>query len=210
MGVSISGRKAPTKNSAKRKAGIKSISSEKRLETMLKETEAELAMLQPRIEKLEKAQQELMTLRQTKQKLITLKLSLQSILENYTEDSLETPLQPFVFSPTLSTRPPHMLEASGTFFPNQAFEEAKHLLRRKNSLNYELFRAIVLKGGQATTEEIKDYLVKGNITQPNSGIGFESVPLTDISSRVNYLVRKGVVQSDGHGTFMVTVGWQAQ
>ncbi|MBY0402992.1 MAG: hypothetical protein K2X66_03780, partial [Cyanobacteria bacterium] len=60
-----------------------SISSEKRLEDILAETEAELVSIQPEIEKLEREVDRLKTLKLTKQKLITLKLSIQSILGNY-------------------------------------------------------------------------------------------------------------------------------
>jgi hypothetical protein len=95
----------------------------------------------------------------------------------------------------------------GVFIPELALQEASTLLRRKNSINYELFRAIVLNGGRADTQTVKRYLLEHDIRQPGSGENFERVALTDISSRVNYLVRKGVVTSDGHGSFVSRFGW---
>jgi hypothetical protein len=41
-------------------------------------------------------------------------------------------------------------------------------------------------------------------------MGFEEVELTDISSRVNYLVRKGLVNPDGRGNFVSCLGWMVQ
>ncbi|MEM0952466.1 MAG: hypothetical protein AAGI66_10060, partial [Cyanobacteria bacterium P01_H01_bin.74] len=94
-----------------------------------------------------------------------------------------------------------------TFIPERAFEAVKTTLRRQESINYQLFKAIVLAGGKARTEEIKAYLIENNIVQPASGENFEAVPLTDISSRVSYLVRKNLVEVVQRGVFQVTVGW---
>lgn len=206
------------------------ISSETRLEDLLAETETELEQIEPQIEKLEKQIEKLRELKLAKQKLITLKLSIKSILSNYGENKVsedtEFSLNKSVkgYGATLRTGSvmpeysdyrntatlvsvPQPLRLPGTFLPDRAFAQVNKVLRRKNSLNYELFRAIVFNGGHATTEQIKEYLIENAITQPASGEGFESVELTDISSRVNYLVRKGLVNPDGRGNFVSCLGW---
>lgn len=201
-----------------------SISSMKRLEDLLQETESELETLQPKIERLEKEIEKLKDLKRTKQKLITLKLSIKSIIENFSDadpgTDLTTALQEFT-SPFADERYTSRTSSSrdsmptgiekwippGTFLPDRAFEEANTILRQKNSTNYEIFRAVVFNGGRASTEQIKDYLVENNIKQPTTGEGFEGVDLTDISSRTNYLVRKNILKANGKGSFIANVGW---
>ena len=186
------------------------ISSSSRLEDLLNETELELEQLEPQIEKLEKQIDKLRTLKLAKQKLITLKLSIKSILSNYSESKVDTLGETTLekdftqgihaysrFSSNLDsinfqnrallTRMPQPARLPGTFLPDMAFNQVNEVLRKKSSLNYELFRAIVFNGGQANTDQIKQYLIEQDIRQPASGEGFESVELTDISSRVNYL-----------------------
>lgn len=210
------------KNQKASKSAAK-ISSTDRLEALLTETESELANLEPQIEKLEKQIEKLKELKLAKQKLITLKLSIKSILNNFSETSenisgspvnvenLQSLLSQKTYSSISSTSSfasstsPAMPE--GTFLPELAFSQVNAHLRKKTSINYELFRAIVFNGGRATTEQIKQYLTEHNIKQPASGESFEAVELTDISSRVNYLVRKGLVTPDGRGTFVSTLGW---
>ena len=82
------------------------------------------------------------------------------------------------------------------------------MLKKQNSINFELFRAIVFNGGQASTEQIRQYLVENRIAMPGTGQFFDDIPLTDISSRVNYLIRKGLVTSGGRGVFVSTLGWE--
>lgn len=219
-----------TKKSAKSPKNKSKVSSLNRLESLLEETEQELEGLIPQIEKLEKQVEKLRQLRLEKQKLITLKLSLQSILENYSDSkmtleadyTLENYL-PYGAGPSRALHSPMAgwqgtmgyehpafpapRQQAGTFIPDMAFQQVNQVLRKRNSLNYELFRAIVFNGGQASTEQIKQYLVEHQITQPASGQGFEAVELTDISSRVNYLVRKGLVNPDGRGNFVSCLGW---
>lgn len=215
-----------------KKAGKSSpkISSSSRLEDLLAETEAELEQIEPQIEKLEKQIEKLRELKLAKQKLITFKLSIKSILTNYSENKVELETDNMLYKsvigneaslrtvstgtesanyrglPTLASLP-QPLRLPGTFLPDRAFAQVNDVLRRKNSLNYELFRAIVFNGGHANTEQIKEYLIEHGITQPASGEGFEAVELTDISSRVNYLVRKGLVNPDGRGNFVSCLGW---
>lgn len=219
-----------TKKSVKPSKSKPKVSSLNRLESLLEETEQELERLSPQIEKLEKQVEKLRQLRLEKQKLITLKLSLQSILENYSDSKVareaDYTLENYLPYGTASSRTLHSPMAgwqgsmsynhppfpaprqqTGTFIPDMAFQQVSQVLRKRNSLNYELFRAIVFNGGQASTEQIKQYLVEHQITQPASGQGFEAVELTDISSRVNYLVRKGLVNPDGRGNFVSCLGW---
>ncbi|HEY9685992.1 MAG TPA: hypothetical protein V6C52_03360 [Coleofasciculaceae cyanobacterium] len=202
----------------------KKISSTTRLEELLEETESELASLEPQIEKLEKQLDKLKELKLAKQKLITLKLSIKSILSNFSHSSngiaatsvdindltLKFSKPPLNNKTSTSQSARVTSESSNPgelFLPEQAFTEVNTVLRKRTSLNYELFRAIVFKGGKASTEDIKAFLVENNIRQPASGESFEAVELTDISSRVNYLVRKGVVKPDGRGNFISLLGW---
>ena len=200
---------------------VKSISDPNRLEDLLQEVDSELGKIQPKIEKLEKEMEKLKELKLTKQKLITLKLSIKSIVDNFSHsknselmaalgvETSPTVLLQKLHSPSYQTSEP-AFELDRLFLPDQAFEAANQVLRQKNSLNYEIFRAIVFNGGRATTEQIKQYLVQNNITQPTTGEGFEHVELTDISSRVNYLVRKGIVDPAGKGLFISRLGWQEE
>ncbi len=215
MTTKLNKKKRSKAESTKKQTSIASIS---RLDTMYQETESELDKLKPQIEKLEKQAEKLRALKLTKQKLITLKLSLKSIIDNFTEDNAlsqpaEITSQNFsammrgkVLSNQLSTSD----SASTLFLPDVAFNEVNAILRKRTSLNYEIFRAIVFNGGRATTEQIKQYLVDNGITQPTSNEGFENMGLTDISSRANYLVRKGVVAPDGRGVFRSNIGWVEQ
>lgn len=217
---------------AKKKSGKppQKISSSGRLEDLLTETEMELEQLEPQIEKLEKQIEKLKELKLAKQKLITLKLSIKSILSNYSENNagaetqvllhqgarMQSPGEAYSSLPTDYKNTaslyqiPQPVKLPGTFLPDRAFAQVNTVLRRKDSLNYEMFRAIVFNGGQANTDQIKQYLIEHDIKQPASGNGFEDVELTDISSRINYLVRKGLVNPDGRGNFVSCLGWVVQ
>lgn len=189
-----------------------SIVSSERLGDLLQEADSELSKIQPEIEALERAVQQLKDLKQSKQKLLSLKFSLQSIIDGFSQERitknsegealahLEVPIA------KLSSGQIEALDQA-TFYPEQAFEAADTVLKQKQSTNYELFRAIALNGGKAGTETIKQYLIEHRIQQPASGEGFEEVPLSEISARVNYLVRKGLVTPNGKGLFIATVGW---
>ena len=219
-----------------KKKNQSAISSTERLKEMLSETETELESIQPKIEKLELQLQKLKELKLAKQKLITLKLSIQSILSNFSgaipttlnakdlaknysvddqilnqELNLETK---DTKQKSLSTKPElPKTKALNTsvpqeaFIPELAFSQADAVLKRKSSINYDLFRAVVFSGGLASTEQIRQYLIDHQIKQPASGESFEGVALTDISARINYLVRKGLVKPDGRGTFVSCLGW---
>ena len=208
---------------------IPNISSTERLQEMLSESERELELIQPKIDKLESQLQKLKELKLAKQKLITLKLSIQSILSNFSETKIsgfETILSENNFSnfaeiKKFSNKPElgktkqkggaiqklNTSSSNGMFLPELAFQQVDAVLKRKQSINYDLFRAIVLNGGSATTEQIRQYLVEHRIKQPASGESFENVELTDISARVSYLVKKGLVKPDGRGIFTSCLGW---
>lgn len=201
-----------------KKVATQSISNPNRLEEILTEVETELDKIQPRIEKLEKELEKLKELKLTKQKLITLKLSVKSIIDNFSEGkaqefatALTQDLPVELLSHYKGKQPLSTSDSAWNseklFLPDRAFDEVNRILRQKNSLNYEIFRAIVFNGGRATTEQIKQYLVDNNIPQPASGDSFADVELTDISSRVNYLVRKNIVEAAGKGLFISTLGW---
>lgn len=187
------------------------LASPKRLQDLLKETEEELQGIQPRIEELEKLTSELRELKLVKQRLITLKMSLSTLLENITkdEDFTSESTSPPRNTSFIKTQDTSFIElsASKTFHPDKAFQSVDKILKQKNSLNYEMFKAVVFNGGKATTEEIKAFLVESGIKQPQTGDDFQDVPLTEISSRANYLVRKGILQPMDRGVFYSTLGW---
>lgn len=208
-------RQAKTGQSRNVEAG--SISSRKRMEAMLSETEKELGDLQPKIEKLEKQVEKLNELKQTKQKLITLRLSLKSILSNFETGKTATSVDNESDASKLSLKAQVSVSKTsedasdnfiGTFLPDAAFQEAGKILKKKGSINYELYRAVVFSGGRATTGQIRDYLVENGITRPGSGESFDNAPLTEISSRINYLVRRGVVVPSNRGEFVSIFGWE--
>lgn len=183
-----------------------------KLKEILSQAEQELSEIQPRIDELEAMQTELRELKLAKQRLLTLKMSLSALIDNVTLDKVqanpssdhesylneETNAQPVEFSE---------LSTSKTFDPEKAFQDVDQVLKQKNSLNYQMFKAVVFKGGKASTEEIKDYLVQIEAKQPQTGESFQDAPLSDISSRANYLVRKGVLRSADRGLFFTPLGW---
>lgn len=95
----------------------------------------------------------------------------------------------------------------GPFVPDLAFEQSKTIIKRRESVNYEILKAIVLNGGYASSEEVRHYLVENDVRQPSNDQPFTNAPLTSISSRINYLVRKGLVRPANGGLFVTTVGW---
>ncbi len=187
------------------------LASPERIKILLEEAEEELVKIQPRIDELEQMAQELRELKQVKQHLITLKISLSTLIDTITQPNVEVDLvgaglEDFAglnFNNTSFKE----LSALKTFRPDEAFHQADKILKQKQSLNYEMFKAVVFKGGKASTEEIKAYLVECDAKQPQTGEGFENVSLSEISSRANYLVRKGILHPSGRGSFYSTLGW---
>lgn len=213
--------KKPFKKRPVKASTLESVSSTDRLETLLEETERELEKLQPEIDKLEKQIDKLKDLKLTKQKLITLRLSVKSILSNFNSEDKSGNATGVNLSDSAAFSASKLnkinlntsqasIDTSKTFLPDEAFAQVDHILKKKSSLNYELFRGIVFNGGRASTEQLKQYLVDNGITQPGSGKGFENMELTDISSRANYLIRKGIAQSDGRGVFVSLLGWREE
>jgi hypothetical protein len=198
------------------------------LQAILQQADAELAQLDPQVLAMETQladiQAKLTQLKQNKRKLVTLRLSLQALLAPEVASSPpitpEQPLAPDLLPKALVSKL-HPLVASApqakqgvqasyskqTFLPDQAFQQADTLLKQKQSLNYDLFRAIVFNGGIANTEQIKEYLITQGIQQPNSGGSFASVDRSEISARVGYLIRKGLVEAMGKGQFIAKLGW---
>jgi hypothetical protein len=195
------------------------------LQAILQQADAELAQLDPQVLALEtqlaSIQTQLSDLKQSKRKLVTLRLSLQALLAPDVA-SASPPLDPppVLLSKPLASDPvpavvlPQQakqgMQASyrkQTFLPDQAFQQADTLLKQKQSLNYDLFRAIVFNGGIANTEQIRDYLITQGIQQPNSGGSFATVDRSEISARVGYLIRKGLVEAMGKGQFIAKLGW---
>ncbi len=187
------------------------LASTERLEALLQEAENELSALQPRIDELEAQIQELKKLKLEKQRLLTLKMSLSALLESSTKDNAldDTTSYELANSASHETKLYDFNELSTlkTFHPEAAFKQVDQILKQKNSLNYEMFKAVVFNGGKASTEQIKAYLVECGARQPQTGEGFEEVPLTEISSRANYLVRKGILRPMDRGMFYATLGW---
>jgi hypothetical protein len=97
-------------------------------------------------------------------------------------------------------------ESSGVFLPELAFQQADAVLRHRQSMNYELFRAVVLNGGKASTAEVRAYLIEQNIRTPQ-GKTFENSKLSDVYPRLSYLVKRGVLRPIGPGYFLSCFGW---
>jgi hypothetical protein len=96
---------------------------------------------------------------------------------------------------------------SATFVPQKAFEQTAQSFKNKDSIIYAMFQAIVLQGGRATTEEIKQYLVRSGVTQTD-GRTYEHAPATKITTQVNYLVRRKLVALTGTGVYISRFGWE--
>lgn len=97
-------------------------------------------------------------------------------------------------------------ESNGVFLPELAFKQADEVLRYRQSMNYEIFRAIVLNGGKATTAEVRNYLIEQDIRTPQ-GKGFENSKLSDVYPRIAYLVKRGVLRPIAPGYFLSCFGW---
>lgn len=188
-----------------------SIVAPERLNDLVKEAEEELLKIQPRIEELEGYAEELRELKLSKQRLLTLKMSLSTMIDNSTKDEVFSATDR-VSRPDWQTEENKLynfseLSTSKSFRPDEAFRQVDQMLKQKSSLNYEMFKAVVFNGGKASTEEIKAYLVENKVQQPQTGENFETVPLTEISSRANYMVRKGILHPMDRGVFYTHLGW---
>jgi hypothetical protein len=214
------------------KAPDNAIASEERLAALIVEAEAELSLIEPEIERLEAQVTQLNELKVKRQKLLTFKLSLQAINTNYAKINNDVnasllsekaslfqktsnsnlnvtfanDLSSAQEQPRITLSQQQKQKGRGDFDATEAIRQAKRLVRA-SSLNYQLFQAIVAHGGVADTPLIKQYLLAQDVRQPGSGETFEAVALTSISSRINYLVRKGLLEADGRGAFISRFGW---
>jgi hypothetical protein len=205
-----------------------SLAASERLEALLTEAEAELAELAPQIEQLEQALEQLQALKQKRQRLLGLKSSLSALLLPTTNKATVVALHQTTFiqeqpnqasealaltknavkNKTIKRQLPLLPPSSdGMFLPELAFKQGDTILKRKDSINYEIFRAIVYQGGQATTEQIRQYLIEQGVTVPKTGETFETVTLSEISARVSYLVKHGIARSVGAGSYLSCFGW---
>jgi hypothetical protein len=196
------------------------------LQTLFDQATAELAELEPALLTMEttltQLQAEYTTLKAQHQRVLTLKQSLQPLLglphansdkPNSDKSSAKHASQPSTPSATsiktdsIKADLPTLAYVGQGFSAEVAFHEGNTRLRQRDSVNFEIFRAIVYAGGQATTDQVKQYLIEQNIQQPGSGQGFEHVSLADISARANYLVKKGLIVIERRGVFKSLVGW---
>lgn len=193
-----------------------SVTSKDRIESLVREAIAELNEITPEIEYLESCVEKLTALRERRHKLNSLIINLRSILpkDNSTKEDVKTSIgdtkkhkdnlrQNNVNKISIDT-----INGRKIFIPEVALSDAKNYLRTKNNINYEIYKAVVFNTGEATTDEIKYYLIKNNIKQPKTGKGFENVELSEISSRTNYLVRKNLLISPYPGTYSTVYGWE--
>jgi len=194
----------------------KSIASSERILKLIEEADNELNKIKPEIEYLEQCQVRLNELKQLQYKLISMKTSLKSLLKindvniNITKDIYDVTNKQNVNDVNFNDINYNVNKdmSRKIFLPDQAISNVKNYIRVKNNLNFEIFKAVVFNSGVATTEDIKNYLVENNIKQPKTGKGFESVALKEISSRVNYLVRKNVLLAQEPGVFRSVFGWK--
>jgi hypothetical protein len=192
-----------------------SLTSIDRMQGLIDEARNELESIEPKIAKLEKSVSILAELKDRRHKLKALILNLQSIFTKESENIDVNIINAVDQSSELNTRlnptdkiSIDTLNGRKIFIPEVAISNAQNYLRTKNNINYEIYKAVVANTGTATSEEIKYYLVKNEIKQPKNGEGFEDVPLKEISSRINYLVRKGLLISYAPGAYSTAFGWE--
>jgi hypothetical protein len=188
-----------------------SVVSPESLTELLASTQEELPLLEKQITHLEKQLEDqlaqLATLQASKNRLLQLKQSLQALL-GMPVSALPESLLASSNAQALSPSTPKLPDfATATFIPEKAFDEAKTILKRPDSVNYELFKAVVLHGGRANTEQIRLFLAEHGVLIPSTRLPMGNLPLSEISSRINYLVRKGVVWPAGGGVFVSAFGW---
>ena len=195
-----------------------SLVSNQRLDKILSEADSELKRIQPEIDYLEECVLKLNDLKLKKNKLLSLVSSIKVILNqtnviSNTERNAKLSLNNYSNkllkneSININLTNKSSQTERDLFLPDLALEQVKQFIRTKNNLNYEIFRAVVYNAGEASTEEIKNYLVQNKIRQPKTGRDFDEVALKDISSRANYLVRKNLLISTGPGIYRSTLGY---
>lgn len=195
-----------------------SLASDSRIKSLLDEAESELNKIQPEIDYLENCVSKLNLLKQKKNKLLSLMASLKVILNstgitssnvnrlnNKTQNDIKNIITSTIDDKNITQE--QLNNELKSFIPEVALNDVKRYLRIKNNLNYEIFKAVVYNGGEASTDEIKTYLVTNKIRQPKTGKLFDDVELKDISSRANYLVRKQLLVSIGSGIYKALLGY---
>ncbi len=192
-----------------------SIASEGRMLNLVAEAESELLKLKPEINYLIECQNKLEKLKQREQKLNSIIISLKSLIDvddvtdfgdkNKTSN-LKEKEESVTYLPTGLTKSQN--SKNKIFLPQEALNAVAEMLRPNNNLNYEIYKAIVHNAGIATTEQIKEYLIRNKIRQPQTGRTFERIELKEISSRANYLVRKKIVVTMLPGYFRAVYGWK--
>lgn len=193
-----------------------SITSNERLEKLVSEASEELDSITPEIEYLEECVVKLAELKERKHKLTSLIVNLKSILPRQKQaqfdvkdvDEALLERKNILRQKRLNKISVDSINGRKIFVPEVALCDVKNILRTRNNINYEIYKAIVFNTGEATTEEIKHYLVKNNIKRPKTGEGFDDVPLSEISSRINYLVRKNLLISYSQGIYSTIFGWE--
>jgi hypothetical protein len=175
------------------------------LQHLLKQSEAELADVQARIVTLEETLENLEALRHKVKQLKAFQQGIQQALSPALVKEAPSTKQKISRSYRTSSS---LLSsgATGVFLPELAFKEADEVLRHRQSINYEIFRAVVLQGGQAHTTDIRDYLITENVKTPQ-GKDFKTATLSEISARVAYLVKRGVLRPIAPGRFQSCFGW---
>lgn len=197
---------------------VRSLADPDQLRLLYQQACDELAQLDPTLIELEaqlsSLRQQHDHLKQNKQRLLTIKLSLQGLVDAPNEPPAlnKAPHPELINQDTLdSSQSINNMSinslAQSEFSADMAFHEVNQRLRQRDSVNYEIYRAIVYQGGRANTDQIKQYLIEQRICQPGNGQGFEQVTLADISARVNYLVKKGLVLIENRGQFKCVFGW---
>lgn len=196
-----------------------SLASDLRIKKLIEEAEQELNKIQPEIDYLESCLTKLNELKLKKNKLLSLKASLKVILNqanttisNITNSNLNLKNitnQLVMSGNNLSSETQNSTTLQHKLFiPELALDQVVHFLRPNKNLNFEIFKAVVHNGGQASTEEIKEYLIANKICQPKTGKYFDDVELKDISSRANYLVRKKLLITSRPGLFASVLGFR--
>lgn len=192
-----------------------SIASDERIQKLIDEASEELLKIQPEITYLEQCQKKLIELKEEQFKLNSLIASMKSLIKNSDVNKTRhknTEVQNLDINDSHAKIAVNISRVNDEnsrkiFLPDQAISQVKNYLRTSNNLNYEIYKAVVFNSGQAATLEIKNYLVENKIKQPKSGRTFDNVELKEVSSRINYLVRKNILVSSEPGIFRSVFGW---
>ena len=189
-----------------------SILDPSRLEKLLQEAEAELSKIKPEIEYLEECVKKIHALKEKEHKLNSLIISLKSIQGSFDTNINMDINNSYIQTQNTTTKQLNKIDTiyqnkRKIFIPEVALNDVKKSLRTKNNLNYEIYKAVVFNTGTATTEQIKEYLVKNKIKQPKKLRGFENTELKEILPWANYLVRINLPISLTPGVFSTVYGW---